>query len=62
MHRLRNAAIAAVFIAIVAVGWRTAALGRPDRGGAYPLPVDRLKREFNAAADQIRIILLLSPT
>jgi hypothetical protein len=68
MRRSRNAAIAAVFIAIIAMtvsiqfsGKRTPnpqpALTNIQRGS-----LDQLRRDFNAASDRVRVILLLSPT
>ena len=59
MRLLRSAGIAVLFIAIVAVG---ASSQQPTLTKLQPRSFDRLKREFNAAADQVRIILLLSPT
>jgi hypothetical protein len=59
IHRLRNAGIAAGLIAIIAMG---APGQHPTLTKLQPRSFDRLKREFNAAADQVRIILLLSPT
>ena len=68
MRRSRNAALAVVFIAIIAPtvsvqfsGKRTPnqqpALTSIQRGS-----LDQLQRDFHAASDRVRVILLLSPT
>jgi hypothetical protein len=68
LARLRIASIAAVFIAIIAVATSVQFSGKraprhqPPLTKLQPQSLDELRREFNAASDRFRVILLLSPT
>jgi hypothetical protein len=68
LARLRTASIAAVFIAIIAVATSAQSSGKRSPRHQPPLTklqsqsLDELRREFNAASDRVRVILLLSPT
>jgi len=59
LARVRTAGIAAIFIAITAMA---ASEQHHQPTKLQPLSLDQLRREFNAASDRVRVILLLSPT
>jgi hypothetical protein len=67
--RLRHAWLAAVAAALVVGGLTLFVLNR-DRPGTAPagqpavsmVDLDRFRQAFNAAADQPRLLVLLSPT
>jgi hypothetical protein len=68
LRRSRNAVIATVFIAILALAALVQFSGKRTPNQQPPLTniqthsLEGLKRDFNAASDRPRVILLLSPT
>jgi hypothetical protein len=68
MRRSRNAALAVVFIAIIALTVSVQFSGKrtpnhqPTLTNIQRGSIDQLQRDFNTASDRVRVILLLSPT